>query len=721
MGGYSVSGAGKTFASCDALRPVHTLGGGLPQCTLLAFLLLGATWNAAAAPANDNFANATLITGASGSTSGSTAGATKEPGEPNHAGNAGGASVWFHWVAPANGTVTFNTAGSTFDTLLGVYIGTSVSALSLVASNDDVSYPADTTSTVTFAAVSGTEYRIAVDGYNGVSGNYILTWLYPVVNETVLSTAVTNAGSFIYDSDALIGGVYNRDKLLVTSTVVSANTSSARHFTTYVLSYRLLDTNSLPQPIYDSSGTNTGSTYNVTNTFLIGSFGSVTSTTPAALKPAAKLDPYNQYTVELRIFRLGAFTGATGSSPPTTYLEFTNLVSGDVALNTIPYQFVDSWVQIYAVKTAPGQTAFQASTFYGLYRYDDFNAASPTIDNVTVYLSYELHNATNGALIPLKNSTTNFVHPVPSYTAGTPKSFAAVGVSDTFLLEPVGQLDSVSSTYYVVVSLSVDEGLGPPYLAGNTLQSPASQLLHFDGNLFFGSIPTYFTAIGNSPAPGPLGGGGVNTQLAVTNNSGTLTANPAYHYGNGASLNVVLLSNGDALAAAGTTVALTGSDVGCLQNICFTRSSVTLSNDALTGFIALHFPVGFSIGISPTNRLSVAGLEYPNTPLDQNLNPLSTTFTTPGPLYGIDEELPFWIAAPSVTWLVGSGQIVLNPTGVSSCGRRRTTCSRASSRCWSSPTRRTGSRMTVITAMPAWCRAARSSSMGTRTERPGCR
>ena len=93
-----------------------------------------------------------------------------------------------------------------------------------------------------------------------------------------------------------------------------------------------------------------------------------------------------------------------------------------MALNTIPYQFAVSWVQTYAVKTAPGQTAFQASTFYGLYRYDNFNAASPTIDNVTVYLNYELHNATNGALIPLKNSTTNFVHAVPSYTAGTPKS-----------------------------------------------------------------------------------------------------------------------------------------------------------------------------------------------------------------------------------------------------------------------------------------------------------
>src|SRR5664279_1501523 len=369
MNGHSDLRRGKLFASCAAFRAIHALGGGLRQSVLLALLVLGAALRAGAVPANDNFDSATVITGVSGATFGNSVGATKEPGEPNHAGNAGGASVWFRWVAPANGTVTFNTEGSSFDTLLGVYIGTSVSALSPVASNDDVQYPADLTSAVTFDAVSGTEYRIAVDGYGGLSGNYALTWLYPVVNETVLSTAVTNLSNFIYDSDALIGGVYNRDKLLISSTVLSANTSSALHYTTYVLSYRLLDTNSLPQPIYDSSGlTNADYTCNVTNTLLIGAFSSVSSTTPAAVKPAAKLDPYNQYSIELKIFRLGVFTGATGSYGPAIYLEFTNLVSGDVALNAIPYQFLDTWVQIYAIKTAPGKTTFQASTGYGLYR-----------------------------------------------------------------------------------------------------------------------------------------------------------------------------------------------------------------------------------------------------------------------------------------------------------------------------------------------------------------
>ena len=49
--------------------------------------------------------------------------ATFEPSEPCHAGKPASKSLWMTWVAPANGTVTFETCGSTFDTLLAVYDG----------------------------------------------------------------------------------------------------------------------------------------------------------------------------------------------------------------------------------------------------------------------------------------------------------------------------------------------------------------------------------------------------------------------------------------------------------------------------------------------------------------------------------------------------------------------------------------------------------------------
>jgi hypothetical protein len=63
--------------------------------------------------------------------------ATKETGEPDHAANSGGKSVWWTWTAPANARVTLDTIGSSFDTLLAVYTGNPVSNLALVATNDD--------------------------------------------------------------------------------------------------------------------------------------------------------------------------------------------------------------------------------------------------------------------------------------------------------------------------------------------------------------------------------------------------------------------------------------------------------------------------------------------------------------------------------------------------------------------------------------------------------
>ena len=127
-------------------------------------------------PVNDNFADRTQLTGTSVTATGASKGATKEAGEPNHGGNAGGKSVWWTWTATASGTLTIDTAGSNFDTLLGVYTGSSVSGLTLVpgGSNDDNPAGGTTTSKVTIQVTAGTTYQIAVDGYDGVYGTIAL-------------------------------------------------------------------------------------------------------------------------------------------------------------------------------------------------------------------------------------------------------------------------------------------------------------------------------------------------------------------------------------------------------------------------------------------------------------------------------------------------------------------------------------------------------------------
>lgn len=126
------------------------------------------------APGNDAFASATALSGSSLSTTGWNYNATAQTGEPQHAGVAGGSSVWWTWTAPSTGVLTLDTSGSDFDTLLAVYTGSSVSALTSVGANDNASSGV-TTSAVSVAVTAGQTYSIAVDGKSGAQGAIALS------------------------------------------------------------------------------------------------------------------------------------------------------------------------------------------------------------------------------------------------------------------------------------------------------------------------------------------------------------------------------------------------------------------------------------------------------------------------------------------------------------------------------------------------------------------
>jgi PASTA domain len=133
-------------------------------------------------PANDFFADATELVGQGGSVEGDNVLAGSEPGEPAH-GGPGTRSVWYRWTAATTGPVVFETCSAAIDTLLAGYRGSSVSALTRIDSNDD--FCAETGSLIGFDAVGGETYRIAVDGYNSETGEFLLRWLrapYPPRN-----------------------------------------------------------------------------------------------------------------------------------------------------------------------------------------------------------------------------------------------------------------------------------------------------------------------------------------------------------------------------------------------------------------------------------------------------------------------------------------------------------------------------------------------------------
>ncbi len=149
---------------------------------LILFLLLVSLSGAQAVVFQDYFTNRETIFTTNGTLLGNNSTATFEVGEPNHGGKPGGHSLWISWVAPTNGVATFDTHGSSFDTLLSAYVlnptnATTVNKLSEQARNDD-DPGFQPTSLIQIGAIAGHSYEIAVDGYEGATGSVVFHWSF---------------------------------------------------------------------------------------------------------------------------------------------------------------------------------------------------------------------------------------------------------------------------------------------------------------------------------------------------------------------------------------------------------------------------------------------------------------------------------------------------------------------------------------------------------------
>ncbi len=167
--GPSLNFSGVSAASSGAYQVIVFNSWGLVKSLSAVLQIVSPTL-----PLADNFANRGLITTASGYGIGLTRDATKETGEPHPCNGRVGKSVWLTWVAPADGIAVFDTSGSAFDTVLGVYTGTSLSSLVEVASDDDsAGYHA---SRVMFNVLAGSAYQIYVGSLDKDGGELVLGW-----------------------------------------------------------------------------------------------------------------------------------------------------------------------------------------------------------------------------------------------------------------------------------------------------------------------------------------------------------------------------------------------------------------------------------------------------------------------------------------------------------------------------------------------------------------
>jgi len=101
---------------------------------------------------------------------------TKEAGEPRHAGNNGGKSVWYCWMATADESVVFNTVAVILILCSPFTPGKHSAAWSPFGRMTTLMRRPGNSEPVTFQALSGQAYHIAVDGSVGAAGNFKLNW-----------------------------------------------------------------------------------------------------------------------------------------------------------------------------------------------------------------------------------------------------------------------------------------------------------------------------------------------------------------------------------------------------------------------------------------------------------------------------------------------------------------------------------------------------------------
>lgn len=155
-------------------------------------------------PANDNFTSAQGVSGTNFAVDGSTLNASVETGEPNHGKVSGGHSVWYKWTAPAAGRYQLAVFSTQGDMVAALYSGSTVSALTLLASSDNAAlYNSD--SLITFNATAGQAYYFAVDNKETDGVDFTLSlndslWQFPAADEITSSPAVASDGTVYFAS-----------------------------------------------------------------------------------------------------------------------------------------------------------------------------------------------------------------------------------------------------------------------------------------------------------------------------------------------------------------------------------------------------------------------------------------------------------------------------------------------------------------------------------------
>ncbi|MBI5825711.1 MAG: M4 family metallopeptidase [Chloroflexi bacterium] len=185
-----------------------------------------------AAPANDAFASPIVISTTPYTNTQDISSATTAGDDPTFSctSHKGTTSVWYQVTPSSSGTLTVDTVGSNFDTVLGIWTGSTPAGLTSVGCNDDIDYAGGNyQSRVIVSVTAGQTYRIEAAGYSG-GGNLTIHASLPVSSNTptiIAPKGATTDTTPTYKWSKVTGATNYRYQLMKGATTVYTKTVSA--------------------------------------------------------------------------------------------------------------------------------------------------------------------------------------------------------------------------------------------------------------------------------------------------------------------------------------------------------------------------------------------------------------------------------------------------------------------------------------------------------------
>ena len=502
----------------------------------------------------------------------------------------------------------------------------------------------------------------------------LAAWLVSTVGlaaaDNVLLVAVTNHTGWLIEGDSLAGAAYNRDAIRAAAITRADNSGSATgRVYSSVTFVRLVDTNGAAVPLRVSP-TETNNLVGVTNSVNTGPGGAQNFTNAFVIRPTQRLQPHAPYRVQA--FTFSPFTGSSDQDVLRTYLHFTNRVSPDNALNIIgAVTNPPSWNKLTAVSTVPGREAFTVSVPWTVWRYDNFANAVPGSDSVPLVFVWKLQDDL-GNNIGLKSYGSAIQRTVSHFVSSVLKEPSTNSGTASIDIEPANgvQLDPVNRTYKLDVALFVTNSPGQFPDGFGTNSTSSSRLFHFNGELDFGPVQTFFTQLSGDPWVPPFVGipPAIPAHLQVSGQSGVIVGAPNITYGNGARLGVYLQSNGIALfttnvitapgplltnvpVVAPNTPAL---DLAIVNGVAFVRTNTQLNASGGSSEVTALLPAGFGIRTNGASGLISSRLFKGNAPMGRiglgaGLLPDSPAALTTAMFASVDSH-PLIFLASALVW-----------------------------------------------------------------------